>query len=154
VRRLWGDQFGTSLPLALLLMLSFLWFALPLLSWVGVDGTRVMVQRAADAAALAGASQSVLTEQTDARGAVYCETVTVDPREAPAVAARYWRANTSALRSLRTSSFAAVPSGNRLTVRATVSIPPGAFVLWGFSELTWSVEATAEAVQPATVPAC
>jgi hypothetical protein len=152
--RLWADRRGAILPLALLLTLAFVWFALPLLTWIGLDGTRVLVQRAADAAALAGAGQAILTRQTDARGQVYCQTLAVDPVAGPVAAARYWQADTAALPSLVTAAFAATASGNRLTVAATVQVPSGGFVFWGFSTLSWTVQATAEAVYPSGVPTC
>jgi len=152
-RRLRGEQ-AAVLPLSLLLILAFIWFIFPLVTWMLTDGTRTLTQRAADAAALAGASQAILSEQTDARGVVYCDTVAIDPSAAPAAAARFWQQNTSALPSLQTTSFRVVAAGNALTVTASVAAPSGGFLFWGFGTLQWSVAATATALYPQGATPC
>jgi hypothetical protein len=81
------EQAGSLLPFAVLMVLAFALAALPFLSAAYLVGTRWYVQRAADAAALAGAGQQVVRTLTDARGIVYCETVAVDPVAGPQAAA-------------------------------------------------------------------
>ncbi len=154
MHRFRSERRAAVIPLTLFLILAFIWFTFPLITWMMLDASRTVTQRAADAAALAGAGQAVLSQQTDARGEVYCGTVAVDPTAGPVAAAQFWAKNTAALPSLQTAAFAAVPTGNALTVTATVTVPSGGFVFWGFRALTWSVTATATALYPPGTPPC
>ena len=148
MRRFRSEQRAAVIPLTLFLILAFIWFMFPMVTWMMLDGTRTLTQRAADAAALAGASQAILSQQTDARGAVYCDTVAVDASAGPVAAAQYWQKNTAALPSLQTTAFTAVSNANSLSVTASVTAPSGGFVFWGFTTLNWSVTATATALYP------
>lgn len=142
------------LPFAAIGLLMLIALALPLLSAGWLLGTRTAVQRAADAAALAGAGQAVLQRQVDARGTTYCESLAVDPVAGPTAAADYWTENTSAIPGLATTDFVALPHGPDLTVQATVSAPPGGLLLLGQTSVTWTVTAEAEVQRPAAVPSC
>ncbi len=128
--------------------------ALPVLSAGWLLGTRSAVQRAADAAALAGAGRALIAKQVDARGNTYCESLAVDPVNAPSAAAAYWAENTAAIPSLQTTDFLALPAGPTLTVQATVSAPGGGLELFGQGTVTWTVTAEAELQQPPGVAAC
>jgi hypothetical protein len=149
-----GDEGGSILPFAVILLLLFVLAALPFLSAGYLEGTRWYVQRAADAAALAGAGRQVIQTQTDARGIVYCETVAVDPVAGPQAAATYWASNTVSQPSLVTQSFSAVPSGGTITVQATVQAPGGALILVGQPDVNWSVLAEAQAQNTSGLPNC
>lgn len=153
MRRFRSEQ-AAVIPLTLFLILAFIWFMFPMVTWMMLEGTRTLTQRAADAAALAGASQAVLSQQTDARGIVYCDTVAVDASAGPVAAAQYWQKNTAALRSLQTTAFTAVPGANSLTVTASVAVPSGGFLFWGFTTLNWSVTSTATALYPPGTSPC
>jgi hypothetical protein len=147
-----SDERGQVLPLAVVMLLVLLLLAVPVLSAGWLLGTRSAAQRAADAAALAGAGQAVLAREVDARGAVYCARIAVNPVGGPAAAARYWTRNTAALASIRTRAFVAVPDGALLTVQATVA---AANPLWaGQPATTWTVTAVARVQQPPGIPAC
>ncbi len=153
-RRFRRDERGQILPLALLLLLAMMVLTLPMITANQTYGSVALVQRAADAAAIAGAGQAILEKQTDARGQVYCETVAVNPSTAPTVAAQFWQNNLASMPSIQTVAFSAVPNGATLTVTATVSMPGGGFTLVGQNSLSWSLLAEAEVVQPSGVPAC
>lgn len=142
------------MPLALLLFLGVLFLAAPLLQMAIISGTRVLVQQAADAAVLTGAQQAVIREEVDARGAVYCESLAVDPVAAPAKAAEAWQANVASQPSLRALSWVPAPDGMRFSVQSTVSLPPGGLILMGFRDVEFPVAAEAEQVQPEGVQPC
>jgi hypothetical protein len=142
------------LPLTVIALAMATVLALPVLSAGWLLGTRSAVQRAADAAALAGAGQAIVAAQSDARGNLYCEDLAVDPVQGPATAARYWTRNARLLLSLQTESFVALPAGRTLQVLAIVRAPGGGLVFAGASRVTWTVTAEAEIVQPSGVPTC
>lgn len=142
------------MPLALLLFLGFLFLAAPMLQMAIVSGTRVLVQQAADAAALAGAQQAVVREEVDARGAVYCESLAVDPVAAPGKAAETWQANVASQPSLQALTWVPAPDGMKFGLQSTVSLPPGGLILMGFRDVEFPVAAQAEQVQPEGVAAC
>jgi hypothetical protein len=147
-----SDTRGQVLPLAVVLLLVLTLLAVPLLTAGWLLGARSLAQRAADAAALAGAGQAVLARQVDARGDTYCESIAVDPVAGPALAARYWARNLGAIPGLGTETFSVLPQGPTLTVQAQVG---AAVPLWaGKPTVTWTVTAVAKVVQPAGVPAC
>jgi hypothetical protein len=152
--RVLREERGQVLPLALFLILCLILFAMPLLTSDLATGTVILTQRAADAAAIAGASEAILSTQSDARGTTYCTTVAVDPTAAPAAAAHAWQTYLSSDPSLTTTAFSALPNGPSLTVTVSVSMPPGGFVLFGKPALAWTVSATAQALQPAGTTAC
>ena len=148
-----SDQ-GQSTVLGLFLILTFLLFALPVISFGMVSGWVLVSQRAADAAALAGAQHVTISKQVDARGAVYCEQVAVDPGPAATAAKAYWSQNTASV-PLTAAPFAATAKGATLTVDAAVTAPPLAFALFGKQDLAWSVASSATAViPPGGPPAC
>ena len=143
-----------STVLGLFLILTFLLFALPVLSFGMVSGWVLVSQRAADAAVLAGAQQVTISKQVDARGAVYCEQVAVDPATAAPAAKTYWTDDTASV-PLTTASFTATAKGATLTVEVAVTAPPLAFALFGKPDLAWSVASSATAVlPPGGPPAC
>lgn len=147
-----SDERGQVLPLAVVMLLVLLLLAVPVLSAGWLLGTRSAAQRAADAAALAGAGQALLAREVDARGTVYCARVAVNPVSGPAVAAQYWARNTAALATMRTRAFVAVPDGAVLTVQATVI---AADPLWAAqAAATWTVTAVARVQQPPGIPPC
>ncbi len=134
------------------MMLLLCLLAVPVLSAAWLIGTRTAVQRAADAAALAGAGLAVVAQQVDARGDVYCATAAVDPVQGPAVAAQYWARNVTGIPTLQTLAFVARPQGATLTVQGTVSA--AAPLRSPSSRTVWTVTAVAELRQPAGVAAC
>jgi hypothetical protein len=129
--------------------------AIPVVAAAWLEGARWYAQRAADAAALAGAEQQVVIREVDARGIVYCETVAVDPVAAPQAAESYWRRDTASFPGFATLAWQAVPQGRTLTLQATVSVPPGGLEpLLGGASVSWSLLAEAEAVRVTDLPAC
>ncbi len=143
-----------STVLGLFLILTFLFFALPVLSFGMVSGWVLVSQRAADAAALAGAQHVTVSKQVDARGAVYCVQVAVDPAAAAPAAKTYWTKDTASV-PVTTASFAATAKGATLTVDVAVTAPPLAFALFGKQDLAWSAASSATAVvPPGGPPAC
>ena len=144
-----SEERAQVLPLAVILVVVLALLTVPVLSAGWLMGTRSASQRAADAAALAGAGQAVVARQVDARGDAYCASIAVDPVRGPAAAARYWALNAA---GMQTRSFSAVPQGATLTVRASVAARAP---LWtGERVVTWDVVAIAKVVQPAGAPAC
>ena len=90
---------------AVLLIVAVL---LPLLGGVGVAevaAARAGVRVAADAAALAGAQQAIVTEQTDATGTVYSYSVQINAATAPTAARDAWNANSALFMGGSTTSF-------------------------------------------------
>jgi hypothetical protein len=142
------------MPFTVILLLLFVLVAMPFMSAAALEGTRWYTQRAADAAALAGASQQVVAQQTDARGIVYCETVAVDPLAGPQAASVYWSADTGQASGLATTRFVAAPNGDTLTVQASVRVPGGGMILVGQPSVSWTVLAEARARNSSGLPDC
>ncbi len=130
------------------LVLGLLFIALVLVLMLAVPGLatgyadRAGVASAADAAALACASQAIVTQQVDARGNVYQTFATVDVASGPTAAAASWSVNLRRV-PVRTVSFAATPSGPDCTVVAKVQASIGPLAVIARRTLTWSVRAEA-----------
>lgn len=107
---------------------------------------RASAASAADAAALACASQAVVTQEVDARGVVYAREVAVDPVAGPAAAARAWAAALGRVPAARTAAFAAQAAGAECRVRAAVGADFGLGGLLGRVGFEVHVAADARAV--------
>lgn len=145
-----GAERGQALVLGTLLLgvLLVLLLAVPALALV--FAVRAGAASAADAAALACASQAEVTVELDARGAVYGREAAVDPAAGSAAAALTWSANAAGVRGLRTIAFAASAAGADCTVRAQVAVADAALAALGWPrfEIGVSAEARAYAVAP------
>ena len=100
-----SESSGQVLLLGVLFIVGIL---LPMLASVGVAAfvlARGGAQDAADAAALAGASQVVVTKKVDALGNVYGYTAEINTRTAPGAAASAWGANAGAFLGGTTAAF-------------------------------------------------
>ncbi len=81
---------------------------IPLLASIGVSEivlARSGAQVAADAAALAGAQQDVVTKQVDALGNIYGYTVQINTQTAPGAAEAAWTANAGMFLGGKTTAF-------------------------------------------------
>jgi len=134
------------------LVLGVLFLGLVLIFMVTVPGLGIAyaehagAQSAADAAALACATEGTITTSVDARGVIYGRTVAVDPDAGPRAGAVTWGRNL-AYWPLATVSFAATPTGADCTVRAVVrsQLPLLSLLRAGQRGLRWGVSAEAKA---------
>lgn len=142
---------------ALVLLVVFV--AAVLVAFAMVVGTahrydvRGEVQKAADAAALAGAQHAVVTEKRDARGIVYCASVAVDPDAGPAAAKAVWSANIRSIPGYRADRVAVLVDGDVLTVVGEVDVAPQGIVRED-GVVTVTVTATAREGQSSEGPPC
>lgn len=111
------------------------------------------VQKAADAAAIAGAQHAVLVEKRDARGIVYCRRVAVDPVAGPSAAKNFWDRNITGIPGVKANSFLAVATGDTLVITASVDIAPQGIVGEG-DVVTVTVTAAAREKQPSDAVPC
>ena len=107
---------------------------------------RAAASSAADAAALACASQAEVTTQVDARGVVYGRVVAVDPVAGPAAAARTWAAALRRVPAAHTAAFSARTAGAECLVRAAVGADFGLGGLLGRAGFEVRVAADARAL--------
>lgn len=132
------------------LVLGVLFVALGLVAMLVVPGLAIGyaehagVQSAADASALACASQARITEYVDARGEIYQETVAVNKTLAAQAGAVVWGDNV-AFWPVRTVFFAAVPAGAHCTVQVEVRSTLPVLQLVGSDARTLRFGTTAEA---------
>ncbi len=132
---------GLALGVVFLSMVLLLMLLVPGLAIAYAD--RAEVQSAADAAALACAGRTIVTDLVDARGDVYGRTVAVDGAAGPHAAARAWAENLTRW-PVHTLSFVATVQQAHCTVwvavRAAVPLlrllgrPGGGLVLRAVSE--------------------
>lgn len=108
---------GLALGVVFLSMVLLLMLLVPGLAIAYAD--RAQVQSAADAAALACAGRTIVTDLVDARGDVYARTVAVDGVAGPRAAAQTWADNLTRW-SVHTLSFVATVHQAHCTVAVAV----------------------------------
>ena len=155
-----ADSSGQVLLLGVLFIVGIL---LPMLASVGVAAfvlARGGAQDAADAAALAGASQVVVTKQVDALGHVYGYTAQINPQTAPGAAASAWDANAGSFLGGTTTAFHTSINNNpppgqgpSISVVGAVRFPDSLLALIGLQpDSTVTVQAVAGSCGDTTWP--
>jgi|GEM_PF-4405243 len=148
-----GDERGQMIPLTLMLFLICILFAVPMLSAMQAGGEVIVVQRAADAAALVAAGQATITYKPVGPGQ-YCEQVSIHGSRTTTAAWQQWKYEMQVVPRIQTTAFAVKVRGQVVTVDASVAAPPGGFSLFGQKSLDWSVFSESGFQMPPGMSAC
>jgi len=88
------------------------------------------VQKALDAAALAGANTMSVWVEIDRYGHIYGQTVMPDPVRADADARSTFQANTQLLNTITVKDLSVAVEGSKVTVSATFEVPTSLIAAW------------------------
>jgi hypothetical protein len=144
-----GAEAGQALVLAVLVLALMVVVALGVAALGAALALRARVQSAADAAALACATQGEWTRWVDARGQVYRVRVAVRPRSGARAAVAAWDANLARV-GVHTAALQTSVAGSTCRVVAAIRLRLPALRVLGRGQgvLRWSVVAEARAYPP------